>query len=314
MKKKNLLLITIVILLFFTSGCDLFQKNKEHLLIPDFKIKEDIDRSLVVINENTIVIKEKTEIISTKAQSIYNSAIVIESEIPSKNKEKIIPHLETIKENSKSIIKDSQEIFKANMSILEIKNILISAKNKVKSTDLILEKLVKERDDLLEENKKILEQKNSQLHKTLQWLIVSCIVGCGAFIVLFFFTGSKGGLFAAGGCGLVLIITIFVDKYIAYLAIAGGIILLLMVGILIYNIYIKNKAFKEIVKTVEITQDNLEESVRDKIFGKEDGENGLMRKIQSPSTEKLVKKEKSKIDNLWEYAKIYKNGNLNEEK
>ena len=309
--KKNLILLILTLLLFSTSGCNLLKQNNEHLLIPDFKIKEDLDNSIKIINDKTVVIEEKSDHISITAQEVYNKAVGIQSKITDENKEKINPDLETIKENSKSIIKDSREILKANMSILEIKNILISAKNKVKSTDLILNKIVKERNDLLEENKKILEQKNSQLHRTLQWLIVSCIVGCGAFIVLFFFTGSKGGLFAAGGCGLVLIITIFVDKYIAYLAIAGGIILLLMVGILIYNIYIKNKAFKEIVKTVEITQDNLEESVRDKIFGKEDGENGLMRKIQSPSTEKLVKKEKSKIDNLWRYAKNHKKGNLN---
>ncbi len=299
MKKKNLLLITIVILLFFTSGCDLFQKNKEHLLIPDFKIKEDLNRSITGIETNTAIIVKKTEIISTKAQSIYNSATIIESEIPDENKEKINPHLESIKENSKSIIKNSQEILKVNMSIQEIKNILISAKDKVKSTDLILEKLVKERDEALEAKKIAEEQKNSQLHKTLQWLIAACIVGCGAFIILFFFTGSRGGLFAAGGCGLVLIIAIFVDKYIAYLAIAGGAILLLMVGVLVYNIYVKNKALLEIVDTVEITKSELSDESKLKIFG-EKKKIGETKKIQSPSTEAEIKKIKlkNKLKNL----------------
>ncbi len=309
--KKNLLLTITIIILLFTSGCDLFKQNKEHLLIPDFKIKEDINRAITGIETNTVIITEKTENISTKAQSIYNSATVIESKIPNENKEKINPHLESIKEDSKSIIKNSQEIFKANMSIQEIKNILISAKDKIKITDEILEKLVKERDKALEAKERAEEARDSALHKKLQWLIIGCLTGCGLFIVLFLMTGSKAGLIGSGACGLILVLAIFVQKYMAYLAIGGGILLLLMVGVLIYNIYIKNKALSEIVRTVEVTQDNLEESVRDKLFGKEDGENGLMRKIQSPSTEKLVKKEKSKIDTLWEYAKNNKKGNLN---
>ena len=165
---------------------------------------------------------------------------------------------------------------------------------------------MKERDDLTIALEKAEEARDSALHKMLQWLIIGCIVGCGAFIVLFFYTGSKGGLVAAGGCGVVLIIAIFVNKYIVYLAIGGGVLLLIMAGLLLYNIYIKNKAFKEVVDTVEVAQDNMTEENIDKIFGK-NGQTGIMDSIQSKSTMELVKKEKTKMASLWSYAKV-KNG------
>ena len=133
----------------------------------------------------------------------------------------------------------------------------------------------------------------------LQWLIISCIVGCGAFIVLFFYTGSKGGLTAAGGCGIVLIIAIAVNKFITYLAIGGGVLLLVMAGILLYNIYIKNKAFSQVIETVEVVKNELSLESKIKIFG-EKSKKGSTKKIQSPTTEFEVKKvkNKNKISNL----------------
>ena len=106
---------------------------------------------------------------------------------------------------------------------------------------------------------------------------------------------------AAGGCGLVLMIAIFVNQFILYLAIGGGILLLLMAGILLYNIYIKNKAFSEVVETVEATKTKLPSDKKAELFG-EDGQTGIMDSIQSPETIKMVKKEKSKMS-LWNTMK-----------
>jgi len=302
MKKK--LLLIMLLGLFVFSGCDLFKPNQDHLLVdkPNFRLVEDIDKTIEVIDTNTKEINEKTDSISTSAQEIYNTATTIPSDIPEESKTKIEPKIEFIKEESKSIIEDSKEITKATINIEATKNLLDGTKIKAKETDDTLKNLVKEKNALTKKLKKAEEARDSALHKTLQWLIVGCIVCCGVFIALFFFTGSKGGLIAASGCGLILLIAIFVDMYIIYLAIGGGILLLAMVGWLLYNIYVKNKAFKEVVSTVEIAQDNMPEETKNILFG---GENktGIMDSIQSPTTMDLVRKEKNRISSLWLYAK-----------
>ena len=290
---NKILLTTILLLLLLTSVCGCSKEQQySPTQFPEFKLKEDIENSIKTINNETIIIEEKSENIQNESQKIYDGAIIIESSFV-EDKSKIEPYLDNIKNSSKIIIKDSKEIIKANLSIQEVKNILKSAEDKISTSNKLIEKIIKERDKALKDKEDILKEKNSQLHKTLQWLITGCIIGCGAFIILFFFTGSKAGLFASGGCGLVLMIAIFVDKYITYLAIGGGVLLLIMAGILVYNIYIKNKAFSEVVSTVEITKQELSPESKIKIFG-EKKKIGETKKIQSPSTEVEIKKIKLK--------------------
>lgn len=308
MKTITKTILLSILMLLFCSGCNGWIKNDDHLMMdkPALKITEDINKTVKTINEETKKIDEKTESISENAQDIYDTAVMIQPILPDESKKEIDPHLENIKEDSKSIIKDSQEIMEATMAIKATGEVLEGTKEEANKANKALTTLVKNNEKLKEELKKAKEAKNSQLHRTLQWIIAGCVVGCGAFIVLFFLTGSKGGLLAAGGCGLVLVIAIFVDMYIAWLAIAGGIILLAMVGVLLYNIYVKNKAFKEVVNTVEVTRDNMTEEDLKKVFG-ENGQTGIMDSIQSPETMALVKKAKSGIGGLWSYAKN-KNG------
>jgi len=298
--KTIILSLILITLLSFCIGC-----NKEIQTtgeIADLKIKQDINDSISKIEINTKTIEEKTENISTEAQKIHDNTVKVESGLSKELLDKMGIYLIEVKNSSQTIMVDAKEIIRANMDLATVKTILENASDKVETTDELLKTLVKERDDLKVALEKAEEEKNSQLHKTLQWLIVASIVGCGAFIVLFFFTGSKGGLMAAGGCGLILIIAIFVNKYITYLAIGGGVLLLAMVGLLLYNIYVKNKAFKEVVDTVEVAQDNMTPEAKEKLFGG-NGETGVMDTIQSPETMILVKKEKSKMDKLWSYAK-----------
>jgi len=315
MKNITKIILLSIVMLLLCSGCDLFQKNNDHLMMdkPALKITEDIDKTVKTINEETKKIDEKTESISENAQEIYDTAVIIQPKLPEESKKEIDPHLETIKKDSKSIIKDTQEITEATMAIKATEDVLEGTKEEANKANKALTTLIKDNEKLKEELKEAKEAKNSQLHRTLQWIIAGCVVGCGAFIVLFFFTGSKGGLLAAGGCGLVLVIAIFVDMYIAWLAIGGGVLLLAMVGWLLYNIYVKNKAFNEVVDTVEVTKDNMTDEDVKKVFG-EDGQTGIMDSIQSPETIALVKKAKSGIGGLWSYAKNKKtNGDTSNE-
>lgn len=308
MKKTTKTILLSIVIILFCSGCNDWFKNDDHLMIDKsaLKITKDIDKTMKTIDEETKKIDEKTKNISENAQDIYDTAVMIQPIIPDESKKEIDPHLENIKKDSKLIIKDSKDIAEATMAIKATGDILEGTKEEANKANKALTTLAKDNKNLKEKLEKAEEAKNSQLHRTLQWLIAGCVVGCGAFIFLFFFTGSKGGLFAAGGCGLVLVIAIFVDMYIAWLAIGGGILLLAMVGWLLYNIYVKNKAFKEVVNTVEVTRDNMTEEDLKKVFG-ENGQTGIMDSIQSPETMALVKKAKDGIGGLWSYAKN-KNG------
>jgi hypothetical protein len=297
--KTKLLCITLLMILM-CSGCSMCESfgwfcDEPPTDDPKYQINKDLSEVQEAIEEKTTVINQATEEINKEADSIKNETTSVANKVPDENRPAINPHLVNIKKSSDAIKKEASNIESASTDLLASKDILKTAEKKVEVTQEAINKVIKERDEAI-------EARDSALHKTLRWLIVGCIVGCGAFIVLFFYTGSKGGLTAAGGCGIVLIIAIAVNKFITYLAIGGGVLLLIMACILLYNIYIKNKAFSQVVDTVEVAQDNMSEEARNKIFGGE-GEQGIIKNVQSKETVDLVHKEKNKMSSLWNYAK-----------
>lgn len=308
---KKFILTSLLVLMLFASGC--WKEQETNPTIPiDLKTGQDLENASAKIAESTTIIEEKTESITEESQSIQENAIEAQAKVPEGSKAAIAPHLDSIKQSSKTIIDDAKAIDKANMNLVTAKELVKNAKDKVATTDRILEKIVKERDEALAAQKKAEEEKDSQLHKMLQYLIILCIAGVGVSTVVFFMSGSKLGIAGAAACGLILIVAIAVETYLIYFAIAGGILLVGVVGLLIYDAWTKRKALKEVVDTVEITRDNLTPEVKDKIFGAGD-DNGLMKRIQSPSTIRIVERTKNRIPNLWIYAKENKKGNLNGE-
>ncbi len=295
---KTKLLFILIALMLLCSGCDLFQQRPKTTL-PEMNTGKDISQTQSIIEKSTKEIKEATGDISKETQAIKKE--IDQIKIPAELRKEIDVHLDKINKSSNTISEKTQDINKSVAELAGATSLLDNAGKKIITIEKALDDITKERDRAIIARDEALADRDSALHKTLQWLIVGCIVGCGAFIVLFFYTGSKGGLFAAGGCGLVLIIAIFVNMYIVWLAIAGGVLLLLMVGWLLYNIYIKNKAFSEVVSTVEVTKTGLTLDKKAELFGK-DGEIGLMNKIQSTSTIDLIKKEKAKMS-LWNSVK-----------
>ena len=308
--KTKLITLTMMMLILMCGGCgnDWMCDNlgwfcpKNPTNKPEVNIVEDVENAQNIVEESTTTIEESTKKISTEANKINRETTEVERKVPADTKNAIVPHIDSIKESSTTILEETTTINKASAELSGAKSLLDGAGKKIAVVEDALDKMTKERDKALEDKRKAEEDRDSALHETLQWLIVGCIIGCGAFIVLFFYTGSKGGLFAAGGCGMVLIIAIFVNMYIVWLAIGGGVLLLLMVGWLLYNIYIKNKAFKEIVETVEIAKNELSPESKIKIFGEKPKE-GYAKKIQSSATESEVKKVKNKIPELWKYNK-----------
>jgi len=305
---KTKLLILIITLMLMCSGCGNWMCENLNMFCPEppsnkpeVNTLQDIENTQKIVEESSATIEKASGEIADEANKINTEANEVKGKIPADAKSKIDPHLDSIKESSTAILEDTTIINKASAELEGAKSLLVSAGKKVVIVEEALDTMTEERDRALEDKRKAEADRDSALHKALRWLIVGCIVGCGAFIVLFFYTGSKGGLMAAGGCGLVLMIAIFVNQFILYLAIGGGILLLLMAGILLYNIYIKNKAFSEVVETVEATKTKLPSDKKAELFG-EDGQTGIMDSIQSPETIKMVKKEKSKMS-LWNTMK-----------
>lgn len=294
---KTKLFLIILVMMFMCSGCKTLPPSNK----PEVNTLQDIKNAQKTVEESSKIIEKASGKITTEAHKIIVEATEAQSKVPENAKAVINPHLISIKESSTSILEDTTIINKASAKLDGAKSLLDGAGKKVIIVETALNKITNERDAALVAQKKAEEDRDSQMQKMLQWLIISCIVGCGAFTVLFFFTGSKGGLMAAGGCGLVLIIAIFVNKFITYLAIGGGVLLLFMAGVLLYNIYIKNKAFSEVINTVEVVKNNLTEDKKIELFGKK--KNGVINDMQNNNTKTLVKIEKKKISNLWDYSK-----------
>ena len=298
MKTKLLILIAIMLL---CGGCDLFQQNSE-TTIPEFNTGEDVAQAQSIVEKSTKEIKNATGDISEETQAIKKEIDQIKGKIPAELKAKINTHIDKINKSSDTISEKTQDINKSVAELNGANSLLNNAGKKITAIEKALDKITKERDAAILARDKAESDAKSSLHKALRWLIVGCILFAGVFAVLFVMHGSKFGLTGAAICAVVCAIAIFVEAYFIYVAIAGGLLLLGLIAMLVYQVVIRNRAIKETIDTVEVAKDNLDPAVKLKIFGGE-GETGLMNSIQSRSTMDIVKREKGKMGSLWSYAK-----------
>lgn len=268
------------------------------------KIEDNINKVTFPIEtaeEVEEIIKPETEIIKEKSEQIQ--ILAEESLVETDIIEKVI---EEINKNSSLQIKTiTEDIVPIQSSLSEVPVKMEEIGESTIKYEETMKGLEKDRDKAFEEKEKAIREKNEKMHKVLRWVVVGCIVGIGVFGVLAVMYGSRLGLTLAAMCIATMSIAIFVETYFTYVVIGGGILALGLVGLLVYNVILQKKAFSEVVNTVEIAQDNMEEDTRNKLFGG-DGETGIMDTIQHPSTMDLVKKEKQKMSRLWRYAK-YRN-------
>lgn len=298
MKTKILFIFSLLII----CGCENITSKTES---KNYNASQDIKNIEKNISENSSNITKSSENIEERAKEIREEANEAEIKISEENKKEIKPHIDKIKENSNEIIEESTNIQHYSDKILSSKDLLNDANNKIKLMEGDINQIQKERDKALKERDKAIEAKNSQLKKMLQYLIVGSLALTGLFAALFFFTGSKIGMIGAVGCGIVMATAMFVEAFMTYIIIGGAIIFIVLIALLIYNIYKQKKAFFEVVDTVEIAQEHLDPSTRNKIFGGT-GETGIMDTIQSSSTIQMVKDAKKKMSKLWYYSKTHK--------
>lgn len=302
MQMFKIKILISVIFILLVGGCDNFFKK---IKTPNYTAQENIKEATSQISNETSNIEKSTEIIDKTAQNIREEAVEAQTKLPLETRPIISPHLETIKDGSNKIIEENTNIQNATIKIVSAKELLKDANLKIETMVGDIKQLEDEKEKALKERDKAIEEKNSQLHKMLRYIIVGCLAGTVLFAIAFFMYGNSKGLIGAGVCAAVMAVAIFVDTYLKYLILAGGGIFALLVGLLIYNIYKQRKAFFEVVDTVEVAQDNMPEETKNAVFGGP-GEVGIMNAIQSSDTMQMVKDAKKKMSALWYYAKVHK--------
>lgn len=161
-------------------------------------------------------------------------------------------------------------------------------------------KAEKERDEALEREK-------DATSRMLRWLIVICVIGVGLAVPLAIFGSPYAGMGLGASAIAVLVVAITVNAYLDYIAIAGLVLIGLAAALLIYKMFIKDKAIREVVQTVEAAKQQLPAEERKRIFG--DGAvPGLAFQMQSSSTENMVHGIRTRMKNMWEQTIVGSKG------
>jgi len=304
---STMTIVLMMVILLCSTGCQNLIKKEDPAV---FTTGTNISDASTAVDEGTEKIKVSTEEIKAQAQDIFQEATMAESKVSPSNKTKVSPHLEEIKTSSTKIVEQTNNIDRATVKLVTAKDLLGRAEEQANAMQDEIDVLQEEKNLAIEQRDKAIEDKNSAIQRTLRWVIVGCIFGIGIFAVVFFVYGSKIGLVGAGASAVILAVASFVEKYFVYLALAGGGIALVVVGILLYTIFVSKRGLREVIETVELAQDNMTKEAREKLFGKT-GETGMMNEIQSKTTMDIVRREKQRLSNLWNYAKK-KNGTAKE--
>jgi hypothetical protein len=289
---RNKIKVALIVSLMFLAGCQ-FLKPK-----PNQHLEKDM--------------KEITKVINESADSINDSALTIDKNvitIKQHAKEVLIQSPETatlvkgIEKSANNIASESQKLkgvsldlakagVKSDISERAIDTIVDRAIDAEKIQEEQAEKIIK-----LEENAK------AGLNKMLKWIIGACVIGAGACAAMAVFFGNiKGGLTGAAACIVIMTLAIAVSQYMMYIAIAGGIIVVGTLGVLGYQLFIQRRAISDNVWTQEVAKRNMSEAIREKIYGTGEGK-GQAGKIQSATTQKIIKNIKSKLPKGWHVTK-----------
>jgi hypothetical protein len=119
------------------------------------------------------------------------------------------------------------------------------------------------------------------------WLATVSMIGI-CLGVAAFVNGQKLAIPIIVACGVGLFLSLAVARYAAILAFGG---LVLAVGIVVYAVFSKNKAIRQLVATVDVARENLPEDADKKLFG---DENCVIKgAIQSGTTTRIVKRVKN---------------------
>jgi len=269
---NKILLTTILSVLLLTSVCGCSKEQQYSPEYIDFQIKEDVNRSIDIIEKSTIKIEEK----SNNILEVINSIPMIPIEI---------------KEDIKFIINNARIIKEENT---KIKSTIVSLKKvveKIEKIEDISKQIEKDRNELKEKLRIAEESAEAENRKMLQRIIFLSILGFGGSVALMLLGNAKIGTVGIGCSLSTLVLSIVINQHIILISWIGMGLILLIGIYLIYQAFIQGKIKKELIQTTELVKDNLTEEKKEEIFGKK----SEVKRVQSLNTENEVKRIKSKI-------------------
>jgi hypothetical protein len=286
---RNKLKIALLTLLLFLSGCGMFQtrETSKHL-------EKDVASATKVVNTSAGEILESSAIIDDNVVSITHHAKKIQGN--TKATTQISSDANSIGVESSKLKTVSSNLSKAGVK-LEISG---------RTIDDYVERTIeaeKENSSLTDENLKLKEDVKTGMNKMLKWIVGGCLVGAGACAAMAMFFGNiRGGVIGAASCLTIMTLAIAVGQYMAYIAIAGVLVIVASLGLVGYQMFIQRKAISDNVWTQEVVKRNLSTELREKLYGPP-GESGQAGKIQSKSTQKIVKRIKRRLPKGWTVVK-----------
>jgi hypothetical protein len=161
--------------------------------------------------------------------------------------------------------------------------------------------LTGERDKAVSDKEQVIKDNSASAQRTMRWLYIICILGAGAGVALIVSGNTKMGTIVVIGAVASLVLAIVINKYIDYIAFAGMAALTVCFGFLVWQLFIRKKALKEVVQTAEIAKQRLDPADRIDVFG-HDQEPGVAFAVQSKQTEDLVAKIREELKKDWEHV------------
>jgi len=248
------------------------------------------------VGEAAKTVGETGKDVATRAEKIDEHAANIESKTPPEVKSSVQPELSGIRTETNGLREDSATLVSVEQKLKDTQSQLLEQQQKIQNYTTFAKESETQRQKLQDKIKE-LESSNAKMLRTmLSWIVVVCVIGIGASLVIGFFFKTPAAFMVAAGCVATMGIAVAVTLYLQQIAwVALAVLGLGFLGAVVYVFFqIKNRdtAVKELVHTGEVAKNYLPTTVREKIFGNA-VEPGVAHQIQSGSTMKLVSKVRS---------------------
>lgn len=134
--------------------------------------------------------------------------------------------------------------------------------------------------------KELIAEKTSLSTKIYHLLGFTAAIGIIISIALFFFSIHKIAIPLAGASLTLLVLTFLLEAYMKWFLLGLGIVLLICIGVMVYQIVVHRRAVIDMFDGNEEARAELPDELDEKIYTNSDS---IMNRVQTTSTKKLIK-------------------------
>jgi ABC-type multidrug transport system fused ATPase/permease subunit len=244
------------------------------------------------VGEAATAVGETGKDVADRADKIDEHADAISEKTPPEAKTDVQPEIKGIKDETKGLRQDSAALSATEQKLRDTESRLVDQQKAIDNYTAYAKNSEAERAKLQTKIKE-LESSNAKMLRTmLSWIVVICVIGIGASLVIGFFFKTPAAFMVAAGCVATMGVAVAVTMYLQQIAwVALAVLGVGFVGAVWYvftQIRNRDRAVHELVHTGEVAKTYLPSQVREKIFGNS-VEPGIAHSIQSDSTINLVR-------------------------